>query len=67
MGQNTNDDRGISENRYWKLTLRLPNKYRRALADASNDEGESFNTIVKNAIKDHLIEEYGIKVKGRGA
>ncbi len=58
-------DRQASNIQFWKLTIRLPNKYKKALFDAQNQEGDSFNTIIKNAVKRYLKEEFNIKVGDR--
>ena len=49
----------------YTLTIRLPDQYQKMLFEASMQEGDSFNTIVKNALKKYLEEEFSIKSKGK--
>lgn len=49
----------------YTLIIRLPEQYQKMLFEASNQEGESFNTIVKNALKKHLAEGYGIDTRAK--
>lgn len=52
----------MGDNTKYVLTIRIPKSWEKALFNASNQENESYNTIVKNALKEHLSNVYDIKV-----
>lgn len=47
----------------YTLTIRLPDHYRKMLFEASNQEGDSFNSLIKNALKKYLEEEHQMNTR----